>query len=75
MGMEYVCRSCRRPIGANQFTSLVAGYCVQCSANMQMRAQLDSVRNMNPRTAPTEKEVFGETIREVPLIEHDENKS
>ncbi|MNE39610.1 hypothetical protein D3C80_1335720 [compost metagenome] len=81
MSIEVMCGGCGRPIGANGFTMMVSGYCVQCSANLQMKAQLEAIKRMNPNLSndrsftPTdvkwdlpEKEVFGETIRAQPAI-------
>lgn len=75
MGMEYVCGACGAPIGLNQQSYSLGGYCRGCSLKTQMRYQADAIKNMNPNTAPAEKEVFGETLRDVPLIESDEVKS
>ncbi len=70
MGIEIVCTGCGAPIGANQFSQSVgSGYCARCNANALMQAQVDAVKRMNPNYGQAEKEVFGETLREVPLIE------
>lgn len=80
MGIEIVCTGCGSPIGANQFSqSIGVGYCARCMANMQLQAQANSNGGLNDlkfysddvKWDGQEKEVFGETLREVPLIEVD----
>ena len=68
MGIEVVCGGCGCPIGVNGFSQMIGGYCVKCSANILSKQQLESVRAMNPNTAPKEKAVFGERIPNDPKL-------
>jgi hypothetical protein len=65
----------------NGLTMMVMGYCQQCSANMQLQHQLNAANNsgglndldFTPPGATwdrEEKEVIGERLPDVPLIEH-----
>ncbi len=68
MGIEVVCGGCGEPIGMNRQTAGAPGYCMKCTANMQLQAQMDEQLRHLGGTRPNEKEVKGERVFEKPKL-------
>lgn len=65
MGIEVLCAGCGYPIGMNQQTHSINGYCINCAAQAQRAGVLQQPHNV----VPMEKEVHGERLPNIPLIE------